>query len=202
MRRAEGGASSEGAAAVAGWYADADGLCGAIERLRSVGYTRLDALTPFPVADVSEALGEGGQLVPWIAGLSALAGVVIMVAVQWWAGAAYPLDIGGRPPLPWPAFVSSTAIVAILWAALGTFVGFLVLTGLPRLHHPLFELPGIERIWNGRFYLVVDARDPRFDPDATPALLASLGARDVALVGAERSSREAGVPGDGAAAAR
>ncbi len=160
-------------------FADADALTRAILRLRDVGYTALDAFTPYPVAEVSDALGERGDRMPWIAGVSMLGGAAVMLAVQWWAGAAYPLDVGGRSPVPWPAFVSTTVIVAILWAALGSFVGLLLATGLPRLHHPVFAVEGFERLWDERFFLLVEARDPRFDADATAALLAALGATGI-----------------------
>lgn len=171
-------------AALAARFADPDALAGAVRRLRQLGYRRVEAFTPFPIPQVAEALGEDSRAVPWIAGGSALFGVTIMIAVQWWAGAAYPLDIGGRPVVPWPSFVSSTAIVGLLWMAIGTFAGFLWLTGLPRLHHPIFDAAGFEKLWSGRLYLMVAADDPRFDADATAALLETLGGTHVERIDA------------------
>jgi hypothetical protein len=156
-------------------FPDPDALTRAIGRLREAGYARIEAYTPFPIAEVNEALGERGGQVPWIAGLSAAGGAIIMLAVQWWAGAAYPLDIGGRHALNWVAFVPTTLIAGLLWMALGTFAGFLRLTGLPRLHHPIFEAAGFDRLGEGRFYLMVAADDPRFEAHATAALLRALG---------------------------
>jgi hypothetical protein len=50
----------------------------------------------------------------------------------------------------------------------------LLLNRLPRLHHPLFDVPAFHMASTDRFFLVVYADDDRFDPAATRAALEAL----------------------------
>ncbi len=45
----------------------------------------------------------------------------------------------------------------VLCASFAAFGSALVLSGLPRLHHPLFEIDGFERTTVDRFWVLVDA---------------------------------------------
>ena len=54
--------------------------------------------------------------------------------------------------------------------------GFLILNRLPRHHHPVFDSTRFERASDDRFFVSVEAQDPRFDAAATPELLREAGA--------------------------
>jgi hypothetical protein len=86
----------------------------------------------------------------------------------------YPLNVGGRPLHSWPAFIPATIIVAILWAGLATLLGLLLILRLPRLHHPLFEVPGFERVSENRFFLCILSEDPLFEREAARNFLEGL----------------------------
>ena len=53
----------------------------------------------------------------------------------------------------------------MLGAALAAFVGMLVLNGLPRLHHPIFNAPDFDLASRNRFFVSIRASDPAFDDD-------------------------------------
>jgi hypothetical protein len=91
----------------------------------------------------------------------------------------YPLNVGGRPLHSWPAFIPPTLIVGMLWAAAAALIGMLALCRLPRLHHPLFAVPGFERATVDRFFLCIDADDPRFDAVATRDFLDDLAPESI-----------------------
>ena len=61
------------------------------------------------------------------------------------------------------------------------------LTGLPELWSPVFEVEGFERASIDRFWVGVDARDPRFDRAAVESALAELGASRIGWAGARRA---------------
>jgi hypothetical protein len=53
---------------------------------------------------------------------------------------------------------------------------------LPRLHHPLFNSPNFGKFSDDKFFLCIEARDPKFSPEKTKAFLAGLGGANIELV--------------------
>ncbi|MDR3402364.1 MAG: DUF3341 domain-containing protein [Chthoniobacter sp.] len=136
----------------------------ATRQARAMGYRRLDAFTPFLVEGLAEELGMQNNGVPLITLLCGIAGGLTGYGMQYFAAAIhYPLNVGGRPLHSWPAFVPITFELTILFAALGTVIGMLLLNGLPRLHHPVFETPFFEERNQSHFYLCIESRDPLFE---------------------------------------
>jgi hypothetical protein len=164
-------------------FADERSLLNAAARAREAGFRQLDAFTPFPVEGLSEALGHKKTLVPLYVLIGGISGGVGGYFMQWWAMAVdYRLNIGGRPFNSWPAFVPITFELTILTAAICALLSLFILNRLPQPHHPVFNAPGFERASTDRFFLCIEARDPKFDPQATRQFLASLGAIQVTEV--------------------
>ena len=93
----------------------------AVRAAKRAGYTRLDAFSPFPLADLAKDLGVRTSAIPWIAFVAGLIGAAIQYGSQYWMNAVdYPLNVGGRPLHSWPAFIPASLIVAILWAGAAT----------------------------------------------------------------------------------
>ncbi len=73
--------------------------------------------------------------------------------------------------------------LTVLCAAICGVLGMLFLNGLPRLHHPIFNAPGIERATVDRFFLCIESADPKWDLEETRRFLTDeLHADDVAEV--------------------
>jgi len=160
-------------------------LLAACRGVREAGYKAFDAHSPFPVHGLERAMGLRRSLVPLFVLVLGLSGAAGGMLLQWWvATRAYPLVISGKPLFSWQAFVPIMFEVGVLGGALGAVSGFLILSRLPRHHHPLFGSAAFERASDDRFFLSVEAADPRFDREATLALLADLGASRVELVAA------------------
>jgi hypothetical protein len=155
-------------------------LVTAAERVYADGYRRLDAYTPFPVHGLAEAIGFHTNRLPLLVLVGGILGAGAGFFSQYWAAVIdYPLNVGGRPLNSWPAFVPITFEVTILVAALTAVLGMLALNGLPQPYHPVFNAPRFALATRDRFFLCVEAGDPRFDPEATRQFLESLGAREV-----------------------
>jgi hypothetical protein len=164
-------------------FAAPEALGRAVAASRRAGYTRLEAFSPFPLRDVADALGARPTVVPLIAAAAGLIGALIQYGTQYWLNAVdYPLNVGGRPLHSWPAFVPATLIVAILWAGAATLIALLFMIGLPRLHHPVFAVPGFERASEDRFFLLIASDDPLFEPQRARAFLETLAPQAVCEV--------------------
>jgi hypothetical protein len=152
----------------------------AAKRIRELGYRDLDAFTPFAVEGLAEAIGFERTRVPLVTLLCGILGGCLGYFMMWYSSAVgYPWNVGGRPFHSWPAFIPITFELTVLFAALGTVIGMLLLNGLPRPHHPIFNTPHYAERSSSHFYLCVKSSDSLYDLGATSKLLRSLGAKEV-----------------------
>ena len=169
---------------VVGEFETAEQLISAAEKTRLAGYQCFEAYAPFPVEGLPEAIGLKRNAVPLITLMGGLAGGLGGFFFQLWVAAvAYPLNIGGRPYNSWPAFIPVTFELTVLGASLSAVFGMLALNGLPRPHHPLF---GVDRFAkhasSDRFFLCIEARDPKFNVSDSSRFLKGLSAANVSEV--------------------
>jgi hypothetical protein len=151
-------------------------LISAAERTREAGYTRLDAFSPYPIEQVNDALDLPRTRLPWIVFFGGLTGTIAGYGLQYWSSVfAYPLNIGGRPLHSMPSFIIPAYETTILFAAFAAVIGMIVLNGLPRPYHPVFNVPQFAAATSDRFFLLIEARDPKFDLTATRRFLEELG---------------------------
>lgn len=153
-----------------------DRLVEAARKAREAGYLNLDACTPMPVHGLYEALGGRPTRLPWLVLIGGIVGAIGGFALQYWIHVVeYPLNIGGRPFNSWPSFLIVTFETTILVAALSAVFWMFVLNELPRPYHPLFNVDSfVGHASRDRFYLVIEARDARFDASATRRFLEGL----------------------------
>ena len=158
-------------------------IVAAAERTTEAGYKRMDAYSPFPIEELAEAIGFHKNGVPLITLIGGILGMCGGFMLQWWINTiSYPVNIGGRPPNSWPAFIPVTFEMTILFAGLASVFGMLVLNGLPMPYHPVFNVPRFELVTKDKFFLVIFSSDPRYDTIKTRAFLQSLGAKSISEV--------------------
>ena len=155
-------------------------LMAAVRAAYAAGYRKMDAYSPFPIEGLSDALGFRRTLVPMIVLAGGILGCAGGFLLQVWAmDWSYPLNVGHRPLISWPAFIPVTFELTILAAAFAAVLGMLALNGLPRPHHPVFNVDRFALASRDRFFLYVEARDVLYEPAKTRAFLESLHAKGV-----------------------
>ena len=169
--------------AVMGEFAEPEELVKAGLAIRGMGYTKLDAMTPFPVHGIDEALGIPYSKIGWIVLGGALAGILTAQVLIYYVGVIdYPLIIGGKPLFDFTYSIPPTFELAVLFSAITTFMCTWALSGLPRLYHPSMNYRDAHRASDDRFLLVVEANDPKFDAQKTAEDMRRVGAHDVEVV--------------------
>jgi hypothetical protein len=157
-----------------------EALLEAAHRTFAEGYRRMDAYSPFPIDGLAESIGFHKTRIPLIVLIGGLVGCVGGFYLQYWVSVIdYPLNIGGRPLNSWPAFIPVTFEMTILFAALSAVLGLLALNGLPMPYHPVFNVERFQLATRNRFFLCVEATDPKFDYEATRRFLESVGSHGV-----------------------
>ena len=152
----------------------------AAEKVRDAGYRYWDCITPFPVHGLDKAMGLKRSIVPRISLAGGITGFTTGMTMIWWTGAwDYPLTVGGKPLFsPMFAFPVSYELT-ILFTAFATIIGMFVVNGLPMHYHPVLKYDHIRRGMDDTFFIVIEARDPRFNLANTKTLLAQAGGQAI-----------------------
>jgi hypothetical protein len=151
-------------------------LMQAVEKVRDAGFTKWDVHTPFPVHGMDDAMGIRGTQLPFLVLASGLTGLILATLMQWWMNAVdYPFMISGKPLFGLPANIPVIFELTVLFSAFAAFFGMWALNNMPKLYHPLFTNQRFRRATQDRFFIVIEAADPRFQLEKTREFLTSLG---------------------------
>ena len=158
-------------------------LVHAARKTYEAGYRRINGYSPYPIEELSEAIGFTHTGLPVIVFIGGVIGGLAGFFMQYWIEVIdYPLNVGGKPYNSWPAFIPITFEMTVLFASFAAVLGMLVLNKLPQPYHPVFNAPNFALATRDRFFLAVEANDPNFDHGAVVQLLKSLGAIEVSDV--------------------
>ena len=157
-------------------FTNADDVVTAAKAVRSAGYRKVDGYSPYPMESLIHELDQHHSWVPTIVLGGGLTGFLAGYGLEYWSQViAYPMNIGGRPFHSWVSFIPPAFETTILFASFGAVLGMLALNGFPRPYHPVFNIEEFAKnASNDRFYIVIEAADPKFDAVATADLLKKL----------------------------
>ncbi len=174
-------------------FEDVGAIVKAAESVRDEGYLHWDVHSPMPIHGINVPMGLRPTILPWITLVHGIVGLLVGLLLVWWINAktvtgvptpfqGYEYLVSGKPLFSLPANIPILFELTVLFAAIGTLLGMLGLNKLPMLHNPLFQSDRFRRVTADRFFIVIEADDPKFEVDETQNFLNSLGASAVEVV--------------------
>jgi hypothetical protein len=168
---------------IMGEFDNPSDLVAAARRTYEAGYRRINGYSPYPIEELSEAIGFTRTALPLIVLVGGVLGGLGGFMMQYWMEVVdYPLNVGGKPFNSWPAFIPITFECTVLVAAFAAVLGMLVLNKLPQPYHPVFNAPNFALATRDRFFLVIEANDPHFVHNETKQFMETVGAKNVSDV--------------------
>ena len=149
-------------------YPSASALYDAAKMVRDAGFKRWDVFSPFPIHGMDDAMGLGKSWLSAVVLAGGISGLLTAMIVEFgpsWG--LYRLVVHGKP---WD------------WKTVPAFFAVLIMNGLPRPHHPIFNWDRFARASNDGFFLVIEARDPRFTEMEARELLERSGGQHITIV--------------------
>ena len=161
-------------------FDSAQAVVEAARRAVAEGFVKLEAYTPVPVEELNDIIHKKRTKLSTLVLCGGITGMLTGFGLQYWAAVLeYPMNVGGRPYASWPAFVIPSYELTILFSALTAAGGMIALNGLPQPYHPVFNAPRFSLASSDKFFLVIEAEDPKFDSEKTRSFLEALAAKGV-----------------------
>ena len=162
---------------VVGVYDDEAVLMTAVEKIRSKGVKIHEVYTPYPVHGLDNALGYKYSNLPIAGFLFGICGTITGLTMMiWMLGFDWPMDIGGKPHIPLPAFIPITFEITVLFCALGMTGTFFVASNLNPWTTPKMFDP---RSVDDKFVMTLDVATNKQDSAQLKSILSETGASEV-----------------------
>src|SRR5260370_10992689 len=139
-------------------YPSAAPLYEAAKVVRDAGFKRWDVHSPFPIHGMDEAMGLGKSWLSAVVLAGGISGLLTAALVEFGPSSfLFPLIVHGKPTnfMTVPAFFPIMFELTVLFGAFAAFFAVLIMNGLPRPNHPLFNLERFRRVTNDGFSLVI-----------------------------------------------
>lgn len=164
---------------VVGIWSDDHDILTAAHKMREAGYKHFDAITPFPVHGMEEAIGIKRSFIPYVTFIAGLTGGCLGLFFQYWVAAvSWPLNIGGKPFFSAPAFIPVTFELTILFAALSSVITMFAVNKLPQHNPPIID----PDLTSHKFALWIPETEPGYSAEKVESFLKQLGAEEVRRV--------------------
>jgi hypothetical protein len=171
---------------VAAEFAGPKELFHAAEKVRDKGFRWWDCYTPYAIHGLDKAMGLRKSWVGLFTLGGGLTGFTVAFLLETITSVyIYPLDTQGKPYFSLPAFVPILDLLTILLSAIISITGMTMLCQLPRLHHPLWEWDAFHRATHDKFFIVIEANDPKFNEKSCSDLLSEIGGTNLTFIGEE-----------------
>ena len=161
---------------VVGNFDDEAVLFPAVKKVRSAGYKIHDVYTPFPVHGLDHAMGLRETSLHTAGFIYGITGTTTALSFMSWVFTTdWPMNIGGKPHFPLPAFIPITFELTVLFAAVGMVMTFMYLCQLaPFVKKHVFH----PRQSDDQFVMVIELTE-KTRAEEVKAYLDSVGAKEI-----------------------
>ncbi len=164
---------------IAGIFLDEKSILEAARKTRSAGFTKFDAISPYPIHGMEEACDIKRSWIPYVTFTAGMTGLVSGFLLTWWTSAVdWPLNVGGKPYFSLPAFIPIIFELTILFAALSSVGALFYACGIPRLDPPVID----PDLTSHKFAIFVPENDTGYNASKIESLFRELGAVEVKKV--------------------
>lgn len=161
---------------IAGIWLDDHKMMEAAAKFRDLGYKKFDAITPFPVHGLEQAMGIKRSWIPYVTFAAGITGGSLGLLLQYWTSSvSWALNIGGKPFFSIPAFIPITFELTVLFAALFSVGALIIVCGLPKVDPPIIDVD----LTSHKFAIYVPEDEPGYDAVKIEQMFKSLGAVEV-----------------------
>src|SRR5260370_17764077 len=114
-------------------------LVAAAPETYAAGYRRINGYSPFPIEELSHAIGFKRTTLPLIVLAGGIIGAFGGVFMEYWMGVIdYPINVGGKPFNSLPAVIPITFEFKVVVAAFAAGLRVVALKNHPPPYHPRF----------------------------------------------------------------
>lgn len=161
---------------VVGLFDDEEVLFPAVKKVRAAGYKMHDVYTPFPVHGLDHAMGLRETSLHTAGFIYGITGTTTALGCMSWIFASdWPLNIGGKPHFPLPAFIPITFELTVLFSAVGMVYTFCWLCQMmPFVKKHIFH----PRQTDDKFVMVIELTE-KSNAEEVKSFLAGAGAHDI-----------------------
>jgi len=161
---------------IAGIFLDESATVNAAYKVREAGFTKFDALSPYPIHAMEAACGIKRSPIPYVTFVAGCVGLLAGLSLTYYTSAVdWALNIGGKPMFSLPAFVPILFELTVLFAALSSVGAFFYLSGIPRIDPPIID----KDITCHKFAIFIPENDVGYSADRAEKLLKELGAVEI-----------------------
>lgn len=151
----------------------------AAAKVRESGFTKFDAISPYPIHGMEEACGIKRSGIPYVTFIAALVGLLAGLALTYYTSVVnWPINIGGKPLFSLPAFIPIIFELTILFAALSSVVALFVVCKMPRIDPPVID----KDLTCSKFAIFIPENDVGYSIDRVEQLFKELGANEIKKV--------------------
>ncbi len=157
----------------AGIWTDEAKVVEAARKIKSLGFTKFDAISPYPIHAMEEACGIPRSPIPYVTFGAGLFGLTFGLWLTWWTSAvSWPINVGGKPYISLPAFIPIIFELTILFAALTSVGALFYFCKLPQIDPPVID-PDLSC---SKFAIFVPENDTGYDEAKLAQVFRDMGA--------------------------